>query len=222
MRPSPVKHKQQDSCCIYVALFECALAVSRVGTTGCWCPLLPVVTMAISISSRPQHDGLRGQSWSACPGLSSLSLLFSPSTALLTTKSLHRPRLWYSTARLLISRHTRLYYSQHQQQADLSLLLPAACLSDSAICTEIRETNPSHIIRYSPTLAIQYRPIALAHANPRSRLQPAQPILRYSTRPISNRPDPTLPHSSTPLKPSIDCHDCHRDCASTRMSSSSN
>jgi hypothetical protein len=151
-----------------------------------------------------------------------LGLLFSPSTALLTTKSLHRPRLWYCTARLLISRHTRLYYSQHQQQADLSLLLPTACLSDSAICTEIRETNPSHIIRYSPTLAIQYRPIALAHANPRSRLQPAQPILRYATRPISNRPDPTLPHSSTPLKPSIDCHDCHRDCASTRMSSSSN
>lgn len=46
-----------------------------------------------------------------------LGLLFSLSTALLTTKSLHRPRLWYSTARLLIPRHTRLYYSQRSTAA---------------------------------------------------------------------------------------------------------
>jgi hypothetical protein len=178
-------------------------------------PTLARCILAISISSRPQHDGLRGQSWS---GLSSLSsLLFSPGTArthaLLTTKSLQCPREdCYTTIHHAYTTTTANPPTPIPTRRPRPVIVAPRCVPrktrQSAQKLERRTVHPSHIIRYDLANARQYRPIALPRPrqSARSRLQPAsQPIPSYATLldSISNRPDPTLPHSNTPLKPLI-------------------
>jgi hypothetical protein len=194
-------------------------------------PTLARCILAISISSRPQHDGLRGQSWS---GLSSLSsLLFSPGTA----RTAHHQVFAVPKRRLLYYHSPRLYhyYSQPTDTDTDTTVKTCHCCSalraskDSAICTEIRETNcaplshhplrPSQRSPISPNRPPSPTPIRTL-APPAS--QPAHPILRYATRLDLKSPRPNSPTLQHTLE-TLDCSNyAHRDCAPTRMRSSSN
>ena len=213
--------------------------LERVGTTGCWCPLLPVTTWR-----SPSHPGPQqsiGRSVLVCPPAGLASPFFPPSTArtaLLTDKSLltldcryttkttttiQRPILRLPAAAVAATHHTHsptptpTPTPTRWSRPSVHCCSPLRASQTRQSAQKLR-TSPSHH-PLPPTLAnAQYRPNR--HAN-HHRPDP-NPALLDS---ISNRPDQLLPHSPTPLKPFtavLPTLRPNRDCASTRMSSSSN